>query len=296
MKLTDAQVALFEQQGFVVAEGIITDADLQPAIDAISDFIDERARKLKAEGEIDDLCADAPFETRYARLYAQSAKIGHGIDIMQMRAPAVFDFLRNDNLLDAIECLVGPEITCSPIQHLRAKVPRRLTGDQPDYYHNVPWHQDSGVTWPEADTTRIVTCWVPLVDATIERGCMEVLPGVASGGHLQHQAEGGTQIRPDLLPKVKPVAVECKKGGAVLMSQFTPHHSTPNLTEWDTRWSLDLRYQATGTPTGRPFHPNFVVRSPSAPATVLTDHAQWCRMWDEAFAEQQRNPQRAHRV
>ena len=49
------------------------------------------------------------------------------------------------------------------------------------------------------------------------------------------------------------------------------------------RWSADLRYQKTGTPTGRPFHPEFVVRSRSNPASVLTDHAAWCRMWEEGL-------------
>jgi predicted alpha/beta hydrolase family esterase len=43
---------------------------------------------------------------------------------------------------------------------------------------------------------------------------------------------------------------------------------------------MDLRYQKTGTPTGRPFHPEFVVRSREDPASVLTDHAAWCRMWE----------------
>jgi hypothetical protein len=49
------------------------------------------------------------------------------------------------------------------------------------------------------------------------------------------------------------------------------------------RWSIDLRYQKTGTPTGRPFHPAFVARSRRDPASVLTDHATWCRQWMDAL-------------
>ena len=44
---------------------------------------------------------------------------------------------------------------------------------------------------------------------------------------------------------------EVDKGGVVFMSECTPHRSTPDVTDWDVRWSLDLRYQQTGTPTGR---------------------------------------------
>ena len=45
-----------------------------------------------------------------------------------------------------------------------------------------------------------MTCWIALTDATVENGCMEVMPGVWKQGYREHQAEGGTTIRPDLLP------------------------------------------------------------------------------------------------
>ena len=129
----------------------------------------------------------------------------------------------------------------------------------------------------------IITCWLPLVDATVENGCMEVLPGVWKRGHLEHIADGGTTIRPDLLPTIAPWPVPVKKGGIIFMHRYTPHRSTPNFTD-TVRWSLDLRYQPIGQPTGRPFHPEFVARSRRDPASVLTDHAEWSRLWTEALA------------
>ncbi len=288
MSLTAQQVATFEEHGVLIAEGVLSDADLQPTIDAVTDFVNRRALTLQAQGKLEELHEDEPFERRYAKLRAQSAEIGHGIDINRMRAPALFDFLRNDHLLDAVASLIGSEITCSPIQHLRDKPPNRLT--EPNFYYDTPWHQDSGVTWAEADAVRIVTCWIPLVNATRDRGCIQVMPDVFENGHLHHQAEGGTTIRPDLLPQVEPLVAEVDKGGVIFMSQFTPHRSRPNVTEWDVRWSLDLRYQQSGTPTGRPFHPDFPVRSPSDPGSVLTDHASWCKLWDEALEQMHQHP------
>jgi hypothetical protein len=120
------------------------------------------------------------------------------------------------------------------------------------------------VTWEEADDSDIVTCWMPLVDATVENGCMEVMPGVFRHGYREHQAEGGTTIRPDLLPEVPARPVPVRKGGVIFMHRHTPHRSTPNLTD-RVRWSLDLRYQRTGTPTGRPFHPSSLPASAPGP-------------------------------
>jgi phytanoyl-CoA hydroxylase len=292
MRLTEDQVRSFRSEGVLVVESVVTGDDLAPVIAEYEQWIDRRARELQAEGKIGDLHEGESFTRRFAHLYAQSREIEQGIDIMQARGPAMFAFMRNAKLLDAVECLVGPEITCSPIQHIRAKPPAAVSGEGAGFY-NVPWHQDAGVTWEEADPSEIVTCWLALVDATPENGCMEVMPGVFKRGYLEHQAEGGTTIRPDLLPDVPPRPVPVKQGGVVFMHRHTPHRSTPNRTD-EVRWSIDLRYQKTGTPTGRPFHPYFVVRSRARPESVLTDHAEWVRLWTEALS---RPPARhAHRV
>ncbi|MDQ2686437.1 MAG: phytanoyl-CoA dioxygenase family protein [Armatimonadota bacterium] len=290
MKLTPQQVQTFEDDGYLVAERVVTDADLAPVIAEFEQWIDAQAKRLHADGKVTDLAEGQSFERRFATLYAQTPEIGAGMDIMFMRGPATFAFLRNKNLLDAVECLVGPEILCNPIQHVRAKPPSASSGTGAGFF-NVPWHQDAGVTWEEADNTHIVTCWLALVDATVENGCMEVMPRVEN--YLEHQAEGGTTIRPDLLPTVEPRAVPVKKGGLVFMHRWTPHRSTPNFTP-DVRWSLDLRYQQMGTPTGRPFHPAFVARSASHPESVLTDHAEWSRLWTDALEKAQ--GVQAHRV
>ena len=295
MALAKEQVEEFETRGVLIAEDILTDADLRPVVDTIESFLNRRAEELQREGKIQDLHTGAPFLTRYARLYEQSGEIDIGLDIMQMRARPIFEFLCNPNLLDALESILGPEISCSPIQHLRGKAPDRLN-ETPHARHTVPWHQDSGVTWEEADASPIVTCWIPLVDATIKRGCLHVMPGISRNGHLQHHSAGGTTIVPHLMPDVQPVAAEIKTGGVIFLSQFTPHSSTPNLTEYDVRWSLDLRYQVTGTHTGRPFYPDFVARSRSNPESALTDYDLWCRRWIEGLEYRDKHKPKTHRV
>lgn len=290
MRLTEKQILSFHDDGYLVAEDVVTDTELAPIIAEYENWIDRKARELLAAGKITDLAEGEPFSRRFGTLYAQTPAIADGMDIMDMRGPAMFAFLRNSSLLDAVESLVGPEITCNPIQHVRAKPPAVSSGTGAGFY-NVPWHQDAGVTWAEADASDIVTCWLALVDATVENGCMEVMPRVPH--FLEHQAEGGTTIRPDLLPVIEPRAVPVKKGGVVFMHRWTPHRSTPNFTD-GVRWSLDLRYQKTGTPTGRPFHPEFIARSRAHPEMELTDYSQWSRRWAEAL-ESSRGLQ-AHRV
>lgn len=295
MKLTDEQVAQFKNEGILVAEGVVTEADLAPMTAELEAWVDAKARALQAEGAIMDLAEGQDFGNRIARLYAQSPRITEGLDVMQSRGPKLFEFLRNDNVLDAVQSLLDtPEITCNPIQHLRAKAPASATGEGASFF-NVPWHQDKAVTWEEADESDIITCWLALVDATVENGCMEVVPNVFKNGLLEHKpGAGGPSIPPEAFgpdAEIRPVPV--KRGGFVFMHRCTPHRSTPNFTE-SARWSLDLRYQPTGQPTGRPFHPEFIARSEANPKSVLTDHTVWANRWIEAL--ETAKGMKAHRV
>lgn len=295
MALGAAQRNAFATNGFVVVDDLLGRDALAPLIRELEAWLDERALALQAGGHLDDLATGLPFATRYARLFAQTPLVGTALDIAFLRGPALFALLTHPRLLDAVASLVGPEVLLNPIHHLRAKIPQPLMPEAAETYFNVPWHQDSGVMWEEADPVPIVSVWIPLVDATPDNGCMEAMPGVARGGHLPHQAEGGTTIVPEALPDVAGVPLACPAGGAVFQDKFTPHRSTPNRTD-AVRWSVDVRFQPAGQPTGRPFHPAFLVRSERTPDDVC-DHTAWDAGWAACLADLAGKPPPApHRV
>ena len=281
MDLTKEQIEKFNTEGVLIVRGAINHQDLQPVVDELSTWVERKARALYQEGEIQDLHSDEPFEKRFGLLFQQSKKMQHGLDIMYSRGPAMFNFLSNKNLLDTISPLLGPEITCNPIQHLRAKPPALHEGHESAGFHNVPWHQDAGVMMAEAEHSNILTCWIPLTRSTLESGCMRAMPGLGTSGYLTHISEGETMIDPEALPDIAPVDLECERGDIVLMNRFTPHCSTPNRADY-CRWSIDLRFQTTGHHTGRTAHPAFVVRSADN-ASIMNNYEQWCDEWLEAF-------------
>ncbi len=295
MGLTREQQNQFEEQGYLVIRGGLADTDLDPVIEEYAAHIDRRARELKAEGKIDDIHEDAPFNQRLSLISKECNEIYPELDIMRLRGKASFAFLGNDNLLDMVECLVGPEITCSPIQHIRPKLPGGLAprGSDP---HVAPWHQDAGVAWAEADTSFILTVWIPLSPARPENGCLQIIPRTHGTGLWTHvtRAGQGTVIADEEMPDAKPVTLPMDKGDLLLLHKEIPHRSTSNRSD-TIRWSMDLRYQQTGTPTGRPFHPDFVVRSQAHPESVLDDWAEWDRMWAEALEQAAVDKPRAHR-
>ena len=110
----------------------------------------------------------------------------------------------------------------------------------------------------EADPSFILTVWLPLCDATPENDCLQLIPRQ----HLHDTVywSEGFGISDENLPAVYVVTLPMKKGSVLLMHKLIPHRSTAN-TSYDIRWSLYLRYQRNGTPTGRSFYPDVVARS-----------------------------------
>lgn len=220
---------------------------------------------------------------------------GLSLDTMHALTPGFFEFQFNSRLLRAVESIVGPEITLSPIQHCRPFLPMR-NGAKNDCGVAIvaPWHQDQGVTREEADASEILTVWIPLTDVKAETGCLKVIPGAQSAGLLEHvKSEYGTTINPAVFPSGPRVDCEMARGDLLFMSAFTPHCSQPNTTD-KVRWSLDLRFQKTGTPTGRPFWPEVVVQSAADPGTVSRDYAAWSARWEHDLVTSQ--GERWHRV
>jgi phytanoyl-CoA hydroxylase len=281
MALTQEQVDQYREKGFLIAEDILDDAAFEPVERAYDVLINQKAQELLEEGAISSVHADKPFSHRLAAVanelddenYDALRRFTSGLDIMKARVKPMFDLFFNRLLLSAIESIVGPEIMLSPIQHIRPYLPAREK--QPG---QVPWHQDQGVTKEEADVSEIITCWIPMVDVAHETGCLQVLPGVVPMGLLEHQREGGTMIKKEFMPEIEAVECVMKRGDLLLMSAYTPHRGQPNQTDM-VRWSIDLRFQKTGTPTGRPFWPEFILQSVEDPNSVQDNFDDWCTRW-----------------
>ena len=294
MKLSADQIAQFEAEGYLLLRSVLSDGDLDPIVAEYEEYIARRADELLVEGKVTTLYADEPFDRRLVSICRENNEIYKELDIMHFRGRASFEFLINDNLLDMVEALVGPEISCSPIQHTRAKLPSDiLCGGDP---HVAPWHQDAGVTWEEADPYFILTVWLPLSPARPENGCLQIMPKAHESGLMRHHIKQGlgTVITDEELPAGEQLTLPMDKGDILFMMKETPHRSLENDSD-TVRWSMDLRYQQTGTPTGRPWHPDFVARSKANPESELRDYDEWCSRWVAALEENRGKAIKSHR-
>lgn len=243
--LTEEQIKTFHEEGYLVVEKLFDGEDLQPAIDDVSADVDQQAKQLFEEGVIPDTYAYADFEHRLALISEHTPQVALSMWDGRRHWPGFFKLLTNPKLLDLAESLCGEELIASSVYRLRPKIPNHNKGP-------VPWHQDSGYFEPYCDKSLVLTVWVPLVDATPEKGCLWVLPRGHRSGVVRHMQRPGKPYleidEADLPPGSERVCCPVPKGGVLLLTNLTPHVSFENTTDC-VRWSMDLRYQSAEAPT-----------------------------------------------
>jgi hypothetical protein len=86
------------------------------------------------------------------------------------------DLIRDPRVLDPVEQLIGPDILCwNTIFWIKEAGAESF----------ISWHQDTRYWGLSSD--QVVTAWLALSPASIESGCMRVMPGTHVGDVLPHE-------------------------------------------------------------------------------------------------------------
>lgn len=262
--LREGELQHFLEHGFVVAKGLLRQSDLDDVINAYDSLITERAKPLVSEGLLSSLREELPFQNRLAALRNELPVERHidltaKIDIYEAQLPEMFRFLFTKRLLAGVASIIGPEITLSPIQHIRPF----MAGSDGNMSSGPQWHMDQAVTLEEADQSEIITAWIPFVDTYPENGCLQFIDNLAPdeswrrdrskhlviGHHNSPHVE--VKDREKQLLEVPTAFLEpngrtaadvqvteaiMKKGDVLLFNAYVPHrgglHSSPDSVRW----------------------------------------------------------------
>ena len=162
-------------------------------------------------------------------------------------------------------------VICEEVAQLCRTDTLRIWHDQIQYKPPItggatPWHQDHPA-WPIIQPADLVSAWVALDDATVENGCMWMVPGSHKWGDQSKYLDSTPDFKPfhkqpDLLPegsKVESTPFEIKKGQVGYHHSLTWHGSPPNRSEKKRRAIAvhfmpgHTRYVPTGSHPMEPF-------------------------------------------
>lgn len=166
--LTDAQKALYDEQGFIILENRIPADWLKKVHDEITRFEDE-ARGMSASNDRLDLeDTHRPDAPRLRRI-----KLPHTIsEVMR-------DLMYSDHILAPARDLIGPDLRLHTT---------KLNMKSAGYGAAVEWHQDYAF-YPHTNDD-ILAIGVLLDDMEMENGPLMVFPGSHKGPVYDHHVDG----------------------------------------------------------------------------------------------------------
>jgi hypothetical protein len=212
-RLGDARVQAYYEDGYVLAGRTLTDRGLE--------LIREQCMEAwhAEKGEFD------PNKT-----WLQNALLVN----VHRRSEAVRRYYFHGPLVDIAEQLIGPNIK-GALSQLSFKV----RGNTKQF----GWHQDNG--YGELEPSNAITCLTALDDATLENGCLWVVPDshrqgqVAAHVTAEDKASGKeVSVEAD---ESKAIPVPMKAGECLIFHGWMLHRSGGNMSDHDRRM-LFVRY------------------------------------------------------
>ena len=209
----------------------------------------QQIEQYRRDGYVFPLTVLEPHEipSLRARLEALEAENGGRLSHRQRgKSHLLFkwldDLIRDPRVLDPIEQLIGPDILCwNTIFWIKDVGSRSF----------VSWHQDSRY-WG-LSSEKVVSAWLALSEASIEAGCMRVMPGTHIGDALVHRdtyhddnmLTRGQEIV-EGIDEAAAVHMPLRAGEMSLHSYRLAHASGPNLSD-DRRIGVSMHFMPPDT-------------------------------------------------
>lgn len=223
---TDEQVERYRRDGFLIVEHVLSESEVQSALAGLLDLIAGKNPSFR------HIQFEAAARTRLKSLPA---------DERQDYVRKIFSFIDYEPRLRAVA--EHPDIVA---------MARRLIGEEPALFEDKalvkpprigrekPWHQDHAY-WNLPLDAPVVTVWIALDPATIENGCMYVIPGSHREGPVVHFRRRDWQICDTHVGASRAIAAPVAPGGCLFFDSYL-HHGTPANSSPQRRRALQFVY------------------------------------------------------
>ena len=213
----------YHDDGFFVVRGLFSDSSVRDAIDAILEIVKSNLPCIQYEV---NGVAHAPFDQRLPMVRKLQGYVQYDDRLKAISEDA--------GLLGVVrDCLAAePELI---VDNALLKPPR--------IGREKPWHQDNATLKTGTD---VVGTWIALDAATVDNGCMHMIPGSHKFGEIEHARQQDAQLYLASVPAEKVVAVEMEPGDCLVWNGLT-HHGSPANKSLMRRWALQFHYKPKGT-------------------------------------------------
>jgi phytanoyl-CoA hydroxylase len=223
--ITDDNISFYASYGYLIARGLLSKNE-------ISELKKETAAIFRGErGYIDGMLpvnADEP-DSEVLKKYV-------AIHFPHKISTVIYNFLFHEKIVDVLTKIISPNMKCMQSM-LFVKGPGKA---------GQAWHQDEYYI-PTRDKS-LVGAWVAIDDATVENGCLWIVPG--RPGYMMPRVKNESREYADVDTidvspyKDQMIPVEVNSGSVVFFNGYTLHSSLRNKTTQNFRTALVNHYMS----------------------------------------------------
>lgn len=209
-ELNDKLIDAYRENGFLVIENFLSDAELEQWRSSVGEAIQERIDKHDGLSNQDDPT------TFYANVFTQCLRLAD-------TSPAIAHLVRDERLGRLAGELAGS--TTMRIWHDQALV-------KGPFSNPTSWHND--VPFWSFYSRKSVNMWFALDDATLANGCLWYLPGTHLSATydsvgISENFEGIIRSYPQWR-ELEAIPAACPAGSLVIHNGLIAHAAGPNIT------------------------------------------------------------------
>jgi ectoine hydroxylase-related dioxygenase (phytanoyl-CoA dioxygenase family) len=226
--ITAENIRFYKDYGYLVARGLFSTA-------AVEELKNDTAKIFKGDyGEVEGMLPIGDNETD-----ADVLKKYVAIHFPHKISSVIKRYLSHNAVVDVLTKIVGPNVKCMQSM-LFVKGPGKA---------GQSWHQDEFYI-PTRDKS-LIGVWIAIDNATVENGCLWVIPGSQQPGYIMPRAENHSNEYADVdtinvsgYPAEELIPLEAKKGDVVFFNGYLLHSSLRNKTADHFRTALVNHYMS----------------------------------------------------
>jgi phytanoyl-CoA hydroxylase len=247
-RLTAPQIARFREEGYLAFNNLFTPDEVATARDHISTLVTDLAAGPGVMAPNGHLLSHPT--SRFAVQFEQGSDLsdldGEALELKVRKlmwyceADAFFaeQSTQHPKIQGLLQDLLGPD--CTMFQDMALLKPPHIGSIK-------PWHQDNAY-FTMLPLDAVVGVWIALDPATVENGCMHVIPGGHKAGPLCHYHDRDCEIIPDRIDPSAALPIELASGGALFFYGMLPHQTPTNQSD-QRRRALQWHYHSANART-----------------------------------------------
>ena len=204
--LSDAQVQAYQRDGFLLVEHLFSSDEM-----------------LKWKARVVQLLNDSTYH----------GKSGVQVWFHDQLPPDLLGLMCDDRVVRVLRQIIGENVEFLSVKTAFKTASTRFA---------TPWHKDR-FYWFGSEK---ISVWLALDDATVENGCLKLIPGTHKRDFQRHDVKDEQSFERRIMDSdvagLPVVTVPVQRGGALFFSDATVHGSHPNTLGVD-RWSFISTYR-----------------------------------------------------